>query len=165
MSVRLRYLATSLVLLAVAFGFVLTQGRAERPAPPRRAGVAALPRVPRPPLPSARELLDRRAVLNLDDEQTRRLEALARAWSSDSAPLEAELQAATAEFSRFMSAAQGSRGTSLQEIQARSAHVSELGSVLREERRLHGEAAAGLLTDRQRQRLAHLVPDTPGGPR
>ncbi len=164
MSARGRYLTTSLVLLAVAFGYALTQSRGERPALPRPAGVAAAPRVP-PPLPSARDILDRRASLALGQEQTRRLEALAREWSGESARLEADLQAATAEFSRFMSEAQGRRGTSFQEIQRRSADVSELSTRLREQRRLHGQAAAGLLTDRQRQRLAHPVPDTPGGTR
>lgn len=164
MSVWRRGLTTSLVLLAVAFGYALTQGRVERTALPRPAGVAPSPRVP-PPLPSARDILDRRAALALGEEQTRRLEALAREWSSESAGLEAELQTATAEFSRFMSETQGRRGTSLQEIQRRSAHVGELGALLREQRRLHGQAAASLLTDRQRQRLAHPVPDTPGGTR
>lgn len=165
MSARGRYLTTSLVLLAVAFGYALTQSRGERPALSRPAGVAAAPRVLPPPLPSAREILDRRASLALGQEQARRLEALAREWSSESARLEAEVQAATAEFSRFMSEAQGRRGTSFQEIQRRSADVSELSTRLRDQRRLHGQAAAGLLTDRQRQRLAHPVPDTPGGTR
>ena len=160
-----RGLTTALVLLAVAFGYALTQGRVERPALPRPAGgVAASPRVP-PPLPSASDLLDRRASLALGGEQTRRLEALAREWASESARLEADVQAATAEFSRFMSEAQGKRGASLQEIQQRSADVSELSARLRDQRRLHGQAAAGLLTDRQRQRLAHPIPDTPGGTR
>ena len=165
MSVRLRYLATSLILLAVAFGYALTQGRAERPAPPRPPGATAPLRVPPTPPPLARDLLDRRASLGLGDEQTKRLETLARAWSSESARLEAELQTVTAEFSRFMSEAQRNRGTSLQEIQTRSAHISELSSILREQRRLHGEAAAGLLTERQRQRVAHLVLNTPGATR
>jgi hypothetical protein len=165
MSLRLRYLATSLILLAVAFGYALTQGRAERPAPPRPTGATASLRVPPTPLPLARELLNRRAALALDDGQTKRLETLARAWSNESARLEAELQTVTAEFSRFMSEAQGSGGTSLHEIQNRSAHISELSSILREHRRLHGEAAAGLLTERQRQRFAHLVLDTPGATR
>jgi hypothetical protein len=165
MSVRLRYLATSLILLGVAFGYAMTQGRAERPAPPRPAGAATSLRVLPAPLPLARELLNRRASLALDDGQTKRLETLARAWSRESARLEAELQTVTAEFSRFMSEVQGSRGTSLQEIQTRSAHISELSSILREQRRLHGEVAAGLLTERQRQRFAQLVLDTPGAPR
>ncbi|MEK7700690.1 MAG: hypothetical protein AAB418_01660 [candidate division NC10 bacterium] len=164
MSVWRRGLTTSLVLLAVAFGYALTQGRVERPALPRPSGVAPSPRVP-PPLPSARDILDRRASLALGAEQTRRLEALAREWSSESARLEAELQTATAEFSRFMGEAQGRRGTSLQAIQHRSADVSELSARLREQRRLHGEVAAGLLTEAQRGRLAHPVPDTPGGTR
>ena len=165
MSERLRYLATSLILLAIAFGYALTQGLAERPAPPRPTGATASLRVPPPPLLSARELLNRRAALALSDEQTKRLETLARGWSSESVRLEAELQTVTAEFSRFMSEAQRNRGTSLQEIQTRSAHISELSSILREQRRLHGEAAAGLLTELQRQRFAHRPLDTPGATR
>ena len=164
MSVRLRYLTTSLVLLAVGFGYALTQGRAERPAPPRPAGVAVAPRVPPPrPLPTARELLDRRAALSLSEEQTRRLEVLAREWSSQSTRLEAELQASTAEFSRFMSEAQTGRGGSLQEIQRRSVDVGELGALVRERRRLHGAVAAGLLMDRQRAKLAQEIPMVPAG--
>ena len=162
MSVRLRYLTTSLVLLAVGFGYALTQGRAERPAPPRPAGVAAAPRVP-PPLPSARDLLDRRASLALSPDQARRLEALAREWSSESARLDASLRAATAEFSRFMTEAQAGRGASLQEIQRRSADAGELGAWVREQRRLHGEAAAGLLADWQRAKLVQEAPGVPVG--
>ncbi|MBI2492235.1 MAG: hypothetical protein HYV94_09100 [Candidatus Rokubacteria bacterium] len=143
MSARLPYLATSLVLLAVGFGYALTQGRADRPAPPRPAGVAVAPRVPPPrPLPTARELLDRRAALSLSEEQTRRLEVLAREWSSESARLEAELQAATAEF---------------------SADAGELGAWVREQRRLHGEAAAGLLADWQRAKLVQEASGVPVG--
>jgi len=164
MSARRRYLITSLVLLAVAFGYALTQSRPERSALPRPAGVAAAPRVT-PPLPSARQLLDHRASLALGGDQARRLEALAREWSSEYARLEAEIQASTAEFSRFMSEAQAGRGTRVQEIQTRSARVSAGSSVLRERRRLHGEAASGLLTNRQRERLTQLVPTTPGGTR
>ncbi|MBI2157747.1 MAG: hypothetical protein HYU26_12715 [Candidatus Rokubacteria bacterium] len=164
MSARLPYLATSLVLLAVGFGYALTQGRADRPAPPRPAGVAVAPRVPPPrPLPTARELLDRRAALSLSEEQTRRLEVLAREWSSESARLEAELQAATAEFSRFMTEAQAGRGASLQEIQRRSADAGELGAWVREQRRLHGEAAAGLLADWQRAKLVQEASGVPVG--
>ncbi len=152
---RLRYLVTSLALLAVGLGYALTQGRSVRPAPPRLTPAAAAPSVqpPRVP-PSAREILERGAALSLTAEQTRRLEALAREWSSESAGLDASLQAATADFSRFMSEAQAGRGASLQEIQRRSADVSQLGALARERRRRHGEAAAGLLTDRQRVTLA-----------
>lgn len=164
MSVRGRYLTTSLVLLTVAFGYALTQSRGERPALPRPAGVAAAPRVPPPPLPSAREILDRRAALALGEEQTRRLEALAGDWSSESARLDASLQAATAEFARFMSEAQAGRGASFQEIQRRSADVSQLGALARERRRRHGEAAVGLLADRQRATLAQ-GPGPAGGDR
>ena len=164
---RLRYLVTSLALLAVGFGYALTQGRVvERPAPPRPTGVAASPRIlPPPALPAAREILGRGLALSLTADQKRRLETLAGEWASESARLETELRAATAEFSSFMSEAQARRGASLGEIQRRSADFSKISAHLREQRRLHGQAAAGLLTDRQRQRLAHPVPDTPGGTR
>jgi hypothetical protein len=114
-------------------------------------------------LPPAQTILDRGALLSLTAEQTRRLEALARGWRDESTRLEAELQAATAEFSRFMSQAQAGRGASLQEIQRRSADAGELGAWVREQRRLHGEAAAGLLADWQRAKLAHETPVVPAG--
>ena len=166
MKVGLRYLTTSLALLAVVVGYALTQGPAARPAPAPPAGAAAAPRIPPPrPLPSAREILDRGAMLSLSAEQQRRLEALERAWSAESARLETELQAATAEFSRFMSEARATRGASLQEIQRRSADIRELGAELREQRRRHGEAAAQNLANWQRRRLAHTGPDPSGGTR
>ena len=164
MSVSHRYLATSLVLLAVALGYGLTQSRVERTAPPRPAGVAASPRILPPPAPpAAREILGRGLALSLTVDQKRRLEVLAGEWASESARLEAEIEAATAEFSRFMSEAQARRGATLGEIQRRSADAIELGARLRERRQLHGEAAAGLLTDRQRMSLAQGTPAVPTG--
>lgn len=154
MNARRRFLATSLALLAVGLGYALVQGKAARPAPPRPTGVVAAPRIPPPAAPAARQILGRGMALSLTADQKRRLEILAGEWASESARLEAELQAATAEFSRFMGEAQGSRGTSVQEIQRRSADVSELSALLRERRRLHGEGAAGLLADWQRAKLA-----------
>lgn len=161
---RFRYLVTSVALLAVGFGYALTQGRVGRPAPPRPVSAAASPSVRAPrPLPSAQEILSRHALLSLTAQQKRSLDALAREWRAESAGLETELDAATEEFSRFMSEAQGSRKTSLQDIQRRSADLRELGARLRERRRLHGEAAAGLLTDRQRMILDRGIPAVPTG--
>ena len=164
MSVRLRYLAT------IAGSARCRSRLRPDPEPGGAPGAAASRRGPRAtlrvlpaPLPTAREILNRRAALALDEEQTKRLETLARAWSSESARLEAELQTVTTEFSRFMSEAQGSRRTSLQEIQTRSATSASSAAMLGEQRRLHGEAAAGLLTEPQRQRFAQLVLDTSGG--
>ena len=161
---RLRYLVTSLTLLGVGFGYALTQGRVERPAPPRPTGVAASPRLLPPPAPrTAREILGRGISLSLTADQKRRLEVLAGEWASESTRLEGQVEAATAEFSRFMSEAHARRGASLVEIQRRSADVGELSARLRERRGLHGEAAAGLLTDRQRMTLAQGTPAVPAG--
>lgn len=167
MSVRGRYLTTSLALVALAFSYALMQSRGgERPAGPRPAAVAAAPRIPSPlTLPSASEILDRGARLSLSAAQTRSLEGLARDWSNESARLEAQLRDATAEFSRFMSEAQAGRGASLQEIQRRSAEAGELGALLRERRRLHGETATGLLVAWQRAKLAEATMVPAGGDR
>lgn len=168
MSPSLRYLATTVALLAVGLGYALIQGRPERPAPRPAAQPAAVarPLPPAPALPTAREILGRRAALGLSAEQVARLEALDREWRSEAAPLEAALQAAGEEFSRFVREAQPGKGASLQEIQRQSAEYRELSATLRERRRLHSEAAAHVLTESQRQRLAAAkATGTPGGGR
>lgn len=166
MSLRLRYLSTTLVLVAVGLGYAVIQGRAARPAPrfPGRPAAASQP-VP-PPSPTAREILGREAVLSLTADQKTRLAALDRRWREQSAPLEAAVLEAEREFSRFMEEAKTSGRTSIQEIQRRSADVRELSATLRERRLLHAEAATQILTEAQRGRLAaSLSPETPGGAR
>jgi len=97
--------------------------------------------------------------------QVTRLEALDREWGRRQGGIEADLDAAMAEFSLFMGEAQTGRGTTLAEIQRRSAEIATLGRALREERRLHGEAVARLLTDGQRERLGQMAPPAARGGR
>lgn len=167
MSPRLRYLSTTLALVAVGLGYALIQGRFERPAPriPARSEAARPAPLPLPP-PTAREVLDRRATLSLTADQKARLVRLDRKWREESAPLEAALQEAEREFSQFMKDAHAGGRTSLQEIQHRSAEVRDLGAALRDRRRLHSEAAADVLTGQQRRTLTSpSSPDTTGGGR
>lgn len=164
MSPRTRYLTTTLALVAVLLGYGAWQWRAERPGPPRPPRSAAPPPVRPPDPPTARDILERGSALSLSAEQTARLEALDRSWREESRPLEAELQAATAEFSRFMSDAKGQgRRASLQELQRRTAEVSDLGAALRERRRRHAEAAARVLSDGQRAGLTRTTSHVTSG--
>jgi hypothetical protein len=168
MSPRLRYASTTVALLGVGLAWVLIQAPWQRPAP----GLAAPPRAaavrpaPPPPLPTAGEILDRQAALSLTAEQVTRLEALRRAWRDESADLEAAVEAAGEQFARFAAEARAAKGASVGEIQRRSAEFRELSAALRERRRLHGEAAAGVLTDTQRQTLGTSTSrDIQGGTR
>lgn len=168
MSPRLRYLATTVALLAVGLGYVLIQGKPERPAPRLRPQSEAVPRpTAQPPaLPTAREILDRRPALSLTADQMARLEALDREWRAETPPLETALKAAEEELSRFLREAQAGKGASVQEIQRRSAEYQELSAALRERRRLHSQAATRVLTAPQRQKLAAATATgTPGGGR
>ncbi len=95
MSLRTRYLATTLLLLAIGLGFGLSQWHA-RPAPPRPpARDASLPARPTLP-PKAEEILSRAEALRLRPEQTARLRDLDREWRAETGHLEAGLQAASA---------------------------------------------------------------------
>lgn len=167
MSLRLRYLSTTLAVLAAGGAIVLIQARDPRPASlPRVRPASTAPAVrPAAPLVSARQILDRAAELSLTAEQRARLEALDREWRQESASLEAEVQAARAAVSRFMEAeAQAGRRTSLPEIERRSAEFRELSAMWRERRRLHGDAAGAMLTAAQRGTLGP-PPETHGGGR
>ncbi len=149
MSLRTRYLATTLLLLAIGLGVGLSQWQA-RPAPPRppsRSG--ELPA--RPPLPpTALEVLQRAGELGLDAEQVRRLQRLAREWTADVAGLEAALREAQAGFEQFAAAAKSGGGASLPEIQRRSADLQGVSAELRERRSAHSRRALEVLTDVQR---------------
>ena len=160
-----RYLATTLALLAVAVGYGVSQRWTEPPPPRPVRGPAAAARPALPPAPpAAREILDRAAGRALTPEQAARLEALDRQWIEEAAGLLSALEAARSEFSRFVAETQATRGTGVGEIQRRSAEYRELSADFRERRRLHGEAALGLLTDSQRRSLAPATsPDTRGG--
>lgn len=165
MSPRLRYLFTTLALLTIGLGYALVQGGPARPAPQIEKSAAAA-RPPAPPLPTARQILDRETDLSLRADQKDRLTALDGRWRKESAPLEAARMTAEQEFSLFMKEAQAGGKTSLQEIQRRSAEFRDLSTALREGRRRHAEAAAHILTESQQRALAlRTAPHTPGGVR
>jgi hypothetical protein len=163
-SLHFRSLSATLAIAVVAIAYVLVQG-APRPAPriERGTGTASRPVVP-PRMPSAGEILDRRADLALTGEQAARLEALHREWEQGSATLEAALAAVRADFADFMDRQRETRGATLQEIQRRSERFQELSVELRRRRQSHSDAALGLLTESQRRTLAPMRGlDTPGG--
>jgi hypothetical protein len=148
-SPRVRYASTTLVLLALAAGYALSQGWAGRPTPPPPRP-AVRPEAPLPPPPPARQLLDQREALRLSRDQRARLEALDAEWRRASSRLEAAIGEEERGFAAFMSEAQSGRRASLEEIQRRSAALRELSAALREARREHGLAAQSILTDQQR---------------
>ncbi len=159
MSPRLRYLSTTLALVALGLGYGLIQAKPWHP-PPRlatRSAEAARSPAPPPLPPSAREILDRSAALSLTPDQKARLRALDEKWRKESAPLEAALETAGGDFSQFMNEAQSGGKTSLQEIQRRSEEFRGLNAELRAGRQHHAEAAAQLLTESQRRKLAPLT--------
>ncbi|MBI4536664.1 MAG: hypothetical protein HY712_01755 [candidate division NC10 bacterium] len=162
MILRVRYLGTTLALLAIGLGFGLSQWRA-RPAPPPAPVRADTP--PLAPAPTAREIVDRAEALALTREQVSRLMALDRRWRAESEGLRAAVQEAGEEFQRFMAEAQAHGGASLTEIQRRGGDLRLLSAELRERRRLHGEEAAWLLSPEQEQRLQGTTSLASGGAR
>ena len=106
--------------------------------------------------PTARDILEGGALLDLKAEQRARLRALDARWAAESAAADTQLRATTDEFARFMEAARGAGRTNLADIQRRSAEISELSADMREERRRHADAAAAILTDWQRGRLGNV---------
>ena len=157
MSGRLRYLAATLALTAIALGYYLVQWAPARQGPhlePRPA--TARPAAP-PLLPTARMILDQGTELALSKGQRAHLETLDRRWQSESSGLEAAVRWEEEAFSRFMQEAQAGGKTSVQEIQRRSADLRELSETLRERRQLYAEAALEILTDSQRRMLSTLA--------
>jgi hypothetical protein len=153
MNIRVRYLVTTLALIAIALGYALMQEWPRNVAPrlPARAETSSHP-APRPALPTAREILEHGADLALTPDQQGRLTALDRQWAQESAGTQAVADAAGREFSLFLQT-QGSGKASLQEIQRRSADYRALSRELRELRQRHAETAQQVLTDPQRQTL------------
>ena len=163
MSVRTRYLTTTLALLAIGLGFGISQWHTRLPAlpkpPARDVRVPARPANP----PTAREVLSRTEVLQLRPEQAARLRALERAWRADVESLEAALGAASAEFERFVADARRGGGASVPEIQRRSADLQALSAELRERRAAHSRQAVETLTDAQRNALRREPVNPVGG--
>jgi hypothetical protein len=164
MSLRARYLVTTLALVAIGLGYVLVQQWPRHPVLrlPARAEASSHP-APRPVLPTAREILEHGADLALTPDQQGRLAALDRQWKQESAGVQAVADAAGRDFSKFLQE-QGSGKVSLQEIQRRSADYRALSQELRELRQQYAEAAANILTNSQQRTLAlQTSPDTRGG--
>jgi hypothetical protein len=161
MSLRTRYLVTTLALLAIGLGFGLSQGRT-RPAPPRPPARAAHTPARLVLPPTAEEILGRAEALQLGPEQATRLRALDREWRTETGQLEAAIQAASAEFEQFTAEAQKGGGASMPELQRRSADLRALSAELRERRAAHSLRAVEALTDTQRELLQRE--HGPGGP-
>ncbi len=165
MSLRIRYLVTTLLLLAIGLGYTLVRERVSHPSLrlPARAEAISRPRPPLAPPPTAREVLEQATDLSLTAEQRRRLEELDAEWQQESTPLETQLKGAEAEFSRFMGDAQQDGKVGLQEIQRHSEDVRRLGAALREARVRQAEAARQILTEFQRKQLASVTSQQPAG--
>ncbi len=161
MSMRTRYLATTLALLAIGLGFGLSQWHAVPAAPRPPARSAPPPKLVLPP--TAREILDRGAVLKLAPRQTARLEELDRDWIAQSGALQAAIKDASSKLDRFMAQAKSGGGASMQEVQRQSADLRALSAELRERRIAHSARAVEILTGAQRQTLRGHSSDSPGG--
>jgi hypothetical protein len=162
MSVRNRYLATTLAVLAIGLGLGLSQWR-PRPAPPRPAVHAdARPARPAAPL-TAGEILGRSDTLHLSPQQAGRLQELDRQWQTESGQLHEAIRMASAEFERFVTEARSGGGASVPELQRRSADLQALGAELRERRAAHSRQAVETLTDAQRDALRREPVNAVGG--
>lgn len=155
MSPRVRYLSTTVALMATVLAYALWQRPLDRPTPRLPAYSSLTPRPAFPPMPpTARRILDQAMVLRLTHDQMARLRALDRFWTSEEGELQAAIRDAERELSVFMKDAQASGGASVQQIQQRSAEFSRLSARLREHRQRHSEAALQLLDGWQRHRVA-----------
>jgi hypothetical protein len=162
MSLRMRYLVTTLALVAIGLAFGLSQ-RNERPRLPRPAvHITARPALPAPS-PTAREMLARTDALGLSARQTELLRELARQWQEENGELQEALRAASAEFERFVTDARQGGGASVQTLQQHSSELRHLSTILRERRAEHGVRAAGVLTEAQRATLRPQIEDSTGG--
>lgn len=164
MNIRRHSLTVATVALIIAgAGWAIIQAPTERPKRSRPERAAITRPAPASP-PSARDILDAAALLDLKTAQRIRLRALDATWGSESAAAQEQLNESMADFSRFMDEARAAGRTSLQEIQHRSAEISELSAALRERRQRHAEAAAAILTEWQRTRLTQATrPVASGG--
>jgi hypothetical protein len=150
---RVRYLGSVVAVFAVALGYVVFQDGLGHPGP--RLERPAVRGAPAPParMPTAREILTRRTEFAITSSQAARLEALDRDWNEKTLGLDAALDTARQEMSRYMDSS-GARGASLAELTRRSAEFRELSAELRERRRLHAEAAAEVLAESQRRQVS-----------
>lgn len=152
-SIRRRSLVVLVALALLPLGYRLFEARAmTRPGPvvTAQSPVTAV-RVPAP-RPTARDILA--AGLELTVDQRRALDALARAWERDAAPLDRRVAAARADLQAFMAAHQGR--TTITELQDRSAELRAAGAELRERRERHSTASQNVLTTAQRDALRRV---------
>lgn len=157
MSVRARYLLTTLMFLAVAVAIVLAQGRAPRPGPRLEGPPVTVSRpgpLPSPP-PSAAQILEWRESLALAAAQVARLHRLADGWVGESARLDAAVEAERSKFARFMDTQKGR--APLGEIERQSADLKEASAELRTARRRHSDEALAVLSESQRARLREAL--------
>jgi hypothetical protein len=153
MNVRTRYLATTILMAAVAVLYVST---AERPARPVAARAATSAPGPRPPLavpPEAKQILTRQD-LALTPSQRVRLEKLAADWSLESAALDTAVAVAQQDLERFMRATQDARRTSIDEFRRQSEDFQSRSIELRAARQRHASEALSVLDGQQRIQMA-----------
>jgi len=164
MSPRVRYLSTTVALVATLAAYFLWQRPLDRPTPKLPAAPAAVARPAAPPMPpTARRILDQAVILGLTHDQIARLQTLDRFWTNEERELQTAVQDAEREFAAFLKESQGSGRASLQQIQQHSAEFSRLGVTLRERRQHHSEAALQLLDGPQRDRLPGTGPGAAEG--
>lgn len=162
MTVHKRYLATTVVLLAVGFGLGLSQWQ-PRSSPLRPdVHVGRRPPLLAPP-PTAREILDRSGALSLSPRQTEQLRELDRRWQAEYETLRAAVRAASGEFERFVADARQGGGASLQALQQQSGELQQSSATLRERRAEHSRRAVGVLTEAQRATLRPASENSSGG--
>lgn len=162
MSLRTRYLSTTLALLVIGLGFGVSQWQ-PRSSPLRPVVHAtARPALPAPP-PTAGEILARSDALGLSLQQTERLRELDRQWQAEDEQLQEAIRVASTEFERFVADARKGGGASLQTLQQRSSELRHLSVTLRERRAEHSRGAAGVLTEAQRAELRPQFEGSSGG--
>ncbi len=162
MSVRSRYLATTLAVVAVGIGLGLSQWKGH-PGPPRPAiRTATRPALPALP-PTAREILERSDALGLSPQQTERLRQLDRQWEAENGQLQEAIRAASSEFERFVADARQGGGASLQSLQQQSGELRSLSMTLRERRAEHSRRAVAVLNETQRTLLRSASENPLGG--
>jgi hypothetical protein len=152
-----RLMTVALTLAVVAVGWAVSAPRPERPRPSLVKPVAVSRPAPATLPPTARDILQGGVLLDLREAQRTRLRALDAEWTRQSVASQAQLDAAMADFARFMDEARASGRTSVQDIQRHSAEIGALSADLRALRRVHAESAAAVLTAWQRGRLDGLT--------
>jgi hypothetical protein len=155
MSVRARYLSTTLAMVIAAIVWITWVDRPLAPRPARPAPVVADVRPPRPASPpTARDLLTRADALRLTVSQRARLAALGSGWEREARALDADVKVAADALARFMAEAQERGRAGIDEIRRRSIEYQDRSVALRERRARHSHEALDVLTAQQRVLVA-----------